>query len=41
MFQWCEQHFGEFRDQWNLRIRDSIWEFKNSGDAAFFTLKWL
>ena len=40
MFQWCEQHFGDFRDQWNYRIIDGIWEFKNSSDAAFFRLRW-
>jgi hypothetical protein len=40
MFQWCEQHFGEFRDRWNLRIIDGIWEFKNSGDATLFQLRW-
>jgi hypothetical protein len=40
MFQWCEQHFGEFRDQWNYRIMDGIWEFKNSSNAIMFTLRW-
>ena len=40
MFQWCEKHFGDFRDQWNYRIMDGIWEFKNSRDATLFSLRW-
>lgn len=40
MFQWCLDHFGDFRDQWNYRIMDGIWEFKNSSDAIFFRLRW-
>jgi hypothetical protein len=40
MFKWCEQHFGEFRDQWNYRIMDGIWEFKNSSNATLFKLRW-
>ena len=40
MFKWCLDQFGEFRDQWNYRIMDGIWEFKNSSDAAFFRLRW-
>jgi hypothetical protein len=40
MFKWCEQHFGDFRDQWNYRIIDGIWEFKNSSNATMFTLRW-
>jgi hypothetical protein len=40
MFKWCLDQFGEFRDQWNYRIMDGIWEFKNSSDAAFFSLRW-
>jgi hypothetical protein len=40
MFEWCLDHFGEFREQWNYRIMDGIWEFKNSSDAAFFSLRW-
>jgi hypothetical protein len=40
MFQWCVQHFGDFRDRWNYRIMDGIWEFKNSSDAVIFTLRW-
>jgi hypothetical protein len=30
----------QFRDQWNYRIMDGIWEFKNSSDATFFRLRW-
>ncbi len=40
MFEWCEKQFGDFRNQWNYRIMDGIWEFKNSRDAVMFTLKW-
>jgi hypothetical protein len=40
MFKWCLDHFGDFRDQWNYRIMDGIWEFKNSSDATFFRLRW-
>ena len=40
MFKWCLDQFGEFRDRWNYRIMDGIWEFKNSSDAAFFSLRW-
>ena len=40
MFKWCLDHFGDFRDQWNLRIMDGIWEFKNSRDATMFALRW-
>jgi hypothetical protein len=40
MFKWCLDQFGDFRDQWNYRIMDGIWEFKNSSDATFFRLRW-
>jgi hypothetical protein len=40
MFKWCLDNFGDFRDRWNLRIMDGVWEFKNSSDATFFSLRW-
>jgi hypothetical protein len=40
MFEWCRDHFGDFRNRWNYRIMDGIWEFKNSRDATLFTLRW-
>jgi hypothetical protein len=40
MFRWCLDNFGEFREQWNYRIMDGIWEFKKSDDATLFALRW-
>lgn len=40
MFVWCEEQFGEFRDQWNYYIMTGDWEFKKSEDATIFSLRW-
>lgn len=40
MFMWCEEHFGEFRDQWNYYIMDGHWQFRKSEDATIFSLRW-
>jgi hypothetical protein len=41
MFAWCEEHFGEFRDQWNYYIMSGYWVFRRSEDATLFALRWL
>ena len=40
IFQWCLDNFGDFREQWNYRIMDGIWEFRKSSDATMFSLRW-
>lgn len=40
MFAWCEEHFGEFRDQWNYYIMTGYWEFRKPQDATLFRLRW-
>ena len=40
IFQWCLDHFGEYRDQWNYNIMTGNWEFRKSSDAVLFALRW-
>jgi len=40
IFEWCLDHIGEYRDQWNYNIMTGVWEFRKSSDAMLFKLRW-